>query len=159
MASNGGLPAGSLWRSCAVSLQLRCSPAPLQAEPWARAATVLAGQPLVAAVRATDCRGVSACHVGSFEVLDRCYDAVVIGAGGAGLRAAAGLVAHGLKTACFTMVFPTRSHTEAAQGGSMVALANMTEDDWRWHAYDTIKGTDWPEDRQGWAGTPRCCCS
>ena len=120
---------------------------PLQAEPWARATAVLTGQPLVAAVRATDCRGVSACHVGSFEVLDRCYDAVVIGAGGAGLRAAAGLVSHGLKTACIAMAFPTRSHTLAAQGGSMVALANMTEDDWRWHAYDTIKGTDWPGDQ------------
>jgi len=80
-------------------------------------------------------------------VFDHHYDAVVVGAGGAGLRAAAGLVGHGLKTACITKVFPTRSHTVAAQGGINGALANMTEDDWRWHAYDTIKGSDWLGDQ------------
>jgi len=80
-------------------------------------------------------------------VFDHSYDAVVIGAGGAGLRAAAGLVGHGLKTACITKVFPTRSHTVAAQGGINGALANMTEDDWRWHAYDTVKGADWLGDQ------------
>ena len=78
---------------------------------------------------------------------DHFYDAVVIGAGGAGLRAASGLVAHGLKTACISKVFPTRSHTVAAQGGINAALGNMTEDDWRWHAYDTIKGSDWLGDQ------------
>lgn len=80
-------------------------------------------------------------------MFDHHYDAVVVGAGGAGLRAAAGLVGHGLKTACITKVFPTRSHTVAAQGGINGALANMTEDDWRWHAYDTIKGSDWLGDQ------------
>ena len=80
-------------------------------------------------------------------VHDHYYDAVVIGAGGAGLRAASGLVAHGLKTACISKLFPTRSHTVAAQGGINAALANMTEDDWRWHAYDTVKGSDWLGDQ------------
>merc|ERR1740133_442138 len=85
--------------------------------------------------------------VGRFEVYDHQYDALIVGAGGAGLRAAAGCVAHGLKTACVTKVFPTRSHTVAAQGGINGALANMTEDDWRWHAYDTVKGADWLGDQ------------
>jgi succinate dehydrogenase (ubiquinone) flavoprotein subunit len=80
-------------------------------------------------------------------VHDHFYDAIVIGAGGAGLRAASGLVAHGLKTACISKLFPTRSHTVAAQGGINGALANMTEDDWRWHAYDTVKGSDWLGDQ------------
>jgi succinate dehydrogenase (ubiquinone) flavoprotein subunit len=64
----------------------------------------------------------------------------VVGAGGAGLRAAVGLTEAGLKTACVSKLFPTRSHTVAAQGGINAALGNMTEDDWRWHMYDTIKG-------------------
>jgi succinate dehydrogenase (ubiquinone) flavoprotein subunit len=71
----------------------------------------------------------------------------VLGAGGAGLRAAFGLVEKGFKTACITKLFPTRSHTVAAQGGINAALGNMTEDDWRWHAYDTIKGSDWLGDQ------------
>jgi len=69
------------------------------------------------------------------------------GAGGAGLRAAFGLAESGLKTACITKLFPTRSHTVAAQGGINAALGNMTEDDWRWHAYDTVKGSDWLGDQ------------
>ena len=81
--------------------------------------------------------------INGVTVHDHFYDALVIGAGGAGLRAASGLVAHGLKTACLSKLFPTRSHTVAAQGGINAALGNMTEDDWRWHAYDTIKGSDW----------------
>merc|ERR1719267_86065 len=85
--------------------------------------------------------------VGQFEVYDHHYDALIVGAGGAGLRAAAGCVAAGLKTACLTKVFPTRSHTVAAQGGINAALANMTPDDWRWHAYDTVKGSDWLGDQ------------
>mmetsp|Transcript_61666 Transcript_61666/g.147137 ORF Transcript_61666/g.147137 Transcript_61666/m.147137 type:complete len:630 (+) Transcript_61666:84-1973(+) len=92
-------------------------------------------------------RTVTTTKIGDYEVFDHSYDAVVIGAGGAGLRAAAGLVGHGLKTACITKVFPTRSHTVAAQGGINGALANMTEDDWRWHAYDTVKGADWLGDQ------------
>lgn len=75
------------------------------------------------------------------------YDALVIGAGGAGLRATLGLAAQGLKTACISKVFPTRSHTVAAQGGISAALGNMGEDDWRWHMYDTIKGSDWLGDQ------------
>merc|ERR550514_2620840 len=85
--------------------------------------------------------------VGRLEVYDHHYDALIVGAGGAGLRAAAGCVAAGLKTACLTKVFPTRSHTVAAQGGINAALANMTKDDWRWHAYDTVKGADWLGDQ------------
>eukprot|EP00921_Rhytidocystis_pertsovi_P008625 GHVQ01014075.1.p1 GENE.GHVQ01014075.1~~GHVQ01014075.1.p1 ORF type:complete len:689 (+),score=101.65 GHVQ01014075.1:280-2346(+) len=82
-----------------------------------------------------------------YTVVDHQYDAVVVGAGGAGLRAAFGLAEQGFKTACITKVFPTRSHTVAAQGGINAALANMTEDDWRWHAYDTVKGADWLGDQ------------
>jgi succinate dehydrogenase (ubiquinone) flavoprotein subunit len=68
---------------------------------------------------------------------------VVVGAGGSGLRAALGLTEKGFKTACITKLFPTRSHTVAAQGGINAALGNMDKDDWRWHAYDTVKGADW----------------
>lgn len=75
------------------------------------------------------------------------YDVVVVGAGGAGLRATMGLAAAGLKTACITKVFPTRSHTVAAQGGMSAALGNMGEDNWRWHMYDTVKGSDWLGDQ------------
>lgn len=82
-----------------------------------------------------------------YEIVDHEYDAIVIGAGGAGLRAALGLTQQGLKTACISKLFPTRSHTVAAQGGINAALGNMTEDDWRWHAYDTVKGSDWLGDQ------------
>jgi len=82
-----------------------------------------------------------------YEFIDHTYDVVVIGAGGAGLRATFGLAEAGLKTACVTKVFPTRSHTVAAQGGISAALGNMGEDDWRWHMYDTVKGSDWLGDQ------------
>jgi len=82
-----------------------------------------------------------------YTVIDHTYDAIVVGAGGAGLRAAFGCVEAGLKTACISKLFPTRSHTVAAQGGINAALGNMTEDDWRWHAYDTVKGSDWLGDQ------------
>src|SRR5579885_2197114 len=75
------------------------------------------------------------------------YDVIVVGAGGAGLRATLGLAAKGLTTACITKVFPTRSHTVAAQGGISAALGNMGPDDWRWHMYDTVKGSDWLGDQ------------
>jgi succinate dehydrogenase / fumarate reductase, flavoprotein subunit len=83
----------------------------------------------------------------AYELIDHTYDVVVVGAGGAGLRATLGLAEKGLKTACITKVFPTRSHTVAAQGGMSAALANMGEDDWRWHMYDTVKGSDWLGDQ------------
>ncbi|MBB4286911.1 succinate dehydrogenase flavoprotein subunit [Roseospira goensis] len=79
--------------------------------------------------------------------IDHDYDVVVVGAGGAGLRATFGAVAEGLKTACLTKVFPTRSHTVAAQGGVGAALGNMAEDRWDWHMYDTVKGSDWLGDQ------------
>ena len=82
-----------------------------------------------------------------YNIIDHTYDVVVVGAGGAGLRATMGLAEAGLKTACVTKVFPTRSHTVAAQGGISAALGNMGEDDWRWHMYDTIKGSDWLGDQ------------
>ncbi len=82
-----------------------------------------------------------------YEFIDHTYDVVVIGAGGAGLRATFGLAEAGFKTACVTKVFPTRSHTVAAQGGISAALGNMGEDDWRWHMYDTVKGSDWLGDQ------------
>jgi succinate dehydrogenase / fumarate reductase flavoprotein subunit len=84
---------------------------------------------------------------GAYRIVDHTYDVVVVGAGGAGLRACLGLGAAGLKTACLTKVFPTRSHTVAAQGGIGAALGNMGEDDWRWHMYDTVKGSDWLGDQ------------
>jgi len=83
----------------------------------------------------------------SYTLIEHKYDVVVVGAGGAGLRATFGMAAEGLKTACITKVFPTRSHTVAAQGGMSAALANMGPDDWRWHMYDTIKGSDWLGDQ------------
>ncbi|CAN5194922.1 succinate dehydrogenase flavoprotein subunit [soil metagenome] len=82
-----------------------------------------------------------------YEYVDHTYDVVVVGAGGAGLRATFGLAQQGLSTACLTKVFPTRSHTVAAQGGISAALGNMGEDDWRWHMYDTVKGSDWLGDQ------------
>jgi succinate dehydrogenase / fumarate reductase flavoprotein subunit len=83
----------------------------------------------------------------SYKIIDHKYDIVVVGAGGAGLRATSGMAQKGLKTACVTKVFPTRSHTVAAQGGVSAALGNMGPDDWRWHMYDTIKGSDWLGDQ------------
>mmetsp|Transcript_1013 Transcript_1013/g.1589 ORF Transcript_1013/g.1589 Transcript_1013/m.1589 type:complete len:637 (+) Transcript_1013:95-2005(+) len=85
--------------------------------------------------------------IGDYTVVDHEYDAVVVGAGGSGLRAAMGLSEAGFKTACVTKLFPTRSHTVAAQGGINAALGNMSEDDWRWHMYDTVKGSDWLGDQ------------
>ena len=83
----------------------------------------------------------------SYPITDHTYDCVVIGAGGAGLRATFGMTKAGLKTACITKVFPTRSHTVAAQGGIGAALGNMDEDSWQWHMYDTVKGSDWLGDQ------------
>jgi succinate dehydrogenase / fumarate reductase flavoprotein subunit len=83
----------------------------------------------------------------AYKIIDHTYDVVVVGAGGAGLRATLGAAQAGLKTACVTKVFPTRSHTVAAQGGISASLGNMGEDDWRWHMYDTVKGADWLGDQ------------
>jgi succinate dehydrogenase / fumarate reductase, flavoprotein subunit len=83
----------------------------------------------------------------AYEVTNHSYDVIVVGAGGAGLRATLGLAESGLSTACITKLFPTRSHTVAAQGGISAALGNMGEDDWRWHMYDTVKGSDWLGDQ------------
>jgi succinate dehydrogenase / fumarate reductase, flavoprotein subunit len=83
----------------------------------------------------------------AYEFVDHQFDVVVVGAGGSGLRAAIGCAEAGLKTACVTKVFPTRSHTVAAQGGISASLGNMGVDDWRWHMYDTVKGSDWLGDQ------------
>ncbi|MBM3643256.1 MAG: succinate dehydrogenase flavoprotein subunit [Alphaproteobacteria bacterium] len=83
----------------------------------------------------------------AYTVVDHEYDVVIVGAGGAGLRATFGMASKGLRTACITKVFPTRSHTVAAQGGISAALGNMGPDDWRWHMYDTVKGSDWLGDQ------------
>ncbi|MCG5530908.1 succinate dehydrogenase flavoprotein subunit [Halorhodospira halochloris] len=83
----------------------------------------------------------------AINTVEHAYDVVVVGAGGAGLRATFGMAEQGLNTACVTKVFPTRSHTVAAQGGVSAALGNMGEDDWRWHMYDTVKGSDWLGDQ------------
>jgi len=83
----------------------------------------------------------------AYPITDHSYDVIVVGAGGAGLRATFGMAEQGLRTACITKVFPTRSHTVAAQGGMSASLGNMGEDDWRWHMYDTVKGSDWLGDQ------------
>ena len=83
----------------------------------------------------------------AYNLVDHTYDVVVVGAGGSGLRATFGMGASGLKTACITKVFPTRSHTVAAQGGVAASLGNIDADDWRWHMYDTVKGSDWLGDQ------------
>ena len=83
----------------------------------------------------------------AYNIIDHYYDVVIIGAGGSGLRATLGVAESGLKTACISKVFPTRSHTVAAQGGIGAALGNMGEDNWRWHMYDTVKGSDWLGDQ------------
>jgi len=97
--------------------------------------------------RNTDSKVSNAMVSRDYPVVDHQYDAVVVGAGGAGLRAAFGLAEEGFKTACITKLFPTRSHTVAAQGGINAALGHMEEDDWRWHFYDTVKGSDWLGDQ------------
>ena len=81
------------------------------------------------------------------KVVQHNYDAIVIGAGGAGLRATMGLAEKNYKVACISKLFPTRSHTVAAQGGINAALGNVTKDDWKWHFYDTVKGSDWLGDQ------------
>ena len=91
--------------------------------------------------------GAPAVNGRAYPIEDHTYDVVVVGAGGAGLRAVVGCAEAGLRTACITKVFPTRSHTVAAQGGIAAALGNMGEDDWRWHMYDTVKGADWLGDQ------------
>ncbi len=83
----------------------------------------------------------------AYKIIDHVYDAVVVGAGGSGLRATMGIAEAGLKTACITKVFPTRSHTVAAQGGIAASLGNMGPDHWTWHMYDTVKGSDWLGDQ------------
>ena len=83
----------------------------------------------------------------TYKLVHHNYDVIVVGAGGAGLRATFGMAQKGLKTACLTKVFPTRSHTVAAQGGMSAALGNMGVDKWQWHFYDTIKGADWLGDQ------------
>jgi succinate dehydrogenase / fumarate reductase, flavoprotein subunit len=83
----------------------------------------------------------------SYTFIDHTFDVVVVGAGGAGLRATQGTVEAGLTTACITKVFPTRSHTVAAQGGIAASLGNLGEDSWQWHMYDTVKGSDWLGDQ------------
>lgn len=83
----------------------------------------------------------------AYPITDHTFDVVVVGAGGAGLRATVGCSQAGLRTACVTKVFPTRSHTVAAQGGISASLGNMGEDNWQWHMYDTVKGSDWLGDQ------------
>ena len=85
--------------------------------------------------------------IANYSITDHEFDVIVVGAGGAGLRATFGMAQKGLNTACISKVFPTRSHTVAAQGGISAALGNMGEDDWRWHMFDTIKGSDWLGDQ------------
>jgi succinate dehydrogenase (ubiquinone) flavoprotein subunit len=115
----------------------------LRANVLSRSLAVQASQ-----TRNTDAKHTSGARVASnYKIIDHTYDAVVVGAGGAGLRAAYGLSTAGFKTAVISKLFPTRSHTVAAQGGINAALGNMENDDWRWHMYDTVKGSDWLGDQ------------
>lgn len=107
----------------------------------------LSGKILPATSTQTQLKRFNSSSIKSYPIIDHTFDAVVVGAGGAGLRAAFGLVEKGFKTACITKLFPTRSHTVAAQGGINAALGNMEPDDWRWHMYDTVKGSDWLGDQ------------
>src|SRR3569623_1164542 len=91
----------------------------------------------------------------AYQIIDHTYDVVVVGAGGSGLRAPMGAAETGLKTACITNVFPTRSHTVAAQGGIAASLGNMGPDHWTWHMYDTVKGSDWLGDQDAIEYLPR----
>src|SRR5213595_3876541 len=97
--------------------------------------------------RAANRGGAPATNGKAYPIEDHTYDVVVVGAGGAGLRAVVGCSEAGLRTACITKVFPTRSHTVAAQGGISAALSNMEKDDWRWHMFDTVRGSDWLGDQ------------
>merc|ERR1712137_262204 len=112
---------------------------------WTPAASFHASRPVHKVVsHSQPDLGETQSHItSSVPVIDHTYDAIVVGAGGAGLRAALGLTEKGFNTACISKLFPTRSHTVAAQGGINAALGNQTEDDWNWHAYDTVKGSDW----------------
>eukprot|EP00512_Aurantiochytrium_limacinum_P002840 CAMPEP_0171495422 /NCGR_PEP_ID=MMETSP0958-20121227/6138_1 /TAXON_ID=87120 /ORGANISM="Aurantiochytrium limacinum, Strain ATCCMYA-1381" /LENGTH=628 /DNA_ID=CAMNT_0012029413 /DNA_START=30 /DNA_END=1916 /DNA_ORIENTATION=+ len=114
-----------------------------------RHASLKAARPSAARVAAArnSSRALSTSTSGEYTIVDHEFDVVVVGAGGAGLRAAMGAAEAGFKTACVTKLFPTRSHTVAAQGGINAALGNITKDDWRWHAYDTVKGADWLGDQ------------
>src|SRR3954466_15169562 len=116
----------------------------------------LRAQPGAAVSRRRRCRArfVRAGHhrlrrrrLSAYQIVDHTYDVVVVGAGGSGLRATMGAAGAGLKTACITKVFPTRSHTVAAQGGIAASLGNMGPDHWTWHMYDTVKGSDWLGDQ------------
>ncbi len=99
------------------------------------------------ATNGTSAQGAPALGGKAYPITDHTYDIVVVGAGGSGLRASVGCAQAGLKTACISKVFPTRSHTVAAQGGISASLGNMGPDDWRWHMYDTVKGSDWLGDQ------------
>jgi succinate dehydrogenase flavoprotein subunit len=99
------------------------------------------------ATNGSSAQGAPALGGKAYPITDHTYDVVVVGAGGSGLRASVGCAQAGLKTACVSKVFPTRSHTVAAQGGISAALGNMGPDDWRWHMYDTVKGSDWLGDQ------------
>src|SRR5467141_2145723 len=97
--------------------------------------------------KAANGKGGPATNGHAYPIEDHTYDVIVVGAGGSGLRAVVGCSEAGLRTACISKVFPTRSHTVAAQGGIAASLGNMGEDDWRWHMYDTVKGSDWLGDQ------------
>ncbi|RMZ88801.1 hypothetical protein DV736_g3963, partial [Chaetothyriales sp. CBS 134916] len=136
------MSSSSIWRSLVPSAKfsrsLKSSRRHFSATP--RTAKLVTSQ----ALRAKEAQGFIN---GKYAVIDHHYDALVVGAGGAGLRATFGLAEAGFKTANVSKLFPTRSHTVAAQGGINAALGNMHEDDWRWHMYDTVKGSDWLGDQ------------
>ncbi|AET41531.1 succinate dehydrogenase flavoprotein subunit SDH1 Ecym_8248 [Eremothecium cymbalariae DBVPG len=131
----------------------RCSPR-LAAQPGSQVGSQVGQRPRGlasaspgAGAAAAAAEADSSSRHGQYHIVDHEYDCIVVGAGGAGLRAAFGLAEAGFKTACISKLFPTRSHTVAAQGGINAALGNIHKDDWKWHMYDTVKGSDWLGDQ------------
>ena len=131
-------------RSLQHLLHARClaSPPSTRSSPWRLETDAMDKTETTAAVPKS-----YAINGRAYPIIDHSFDVVVVGAGGSGLRATLGASQAGLKTACITKVFPTRSHTVAAQGGIAASLGNMGPDDWRWHMYDTVKGADWLGDQ------------
>src|SRR5271157_3444287 len=135
--------------ACARSSSITCTHAPawLRLSCWCAALQWCLGARVCSPSSSSSSAVEETAMPNSYDIIDHSFDVVVLGAGGAGLRATLGMVAAGLNTACITKVFPTRSHTVAAQGGISAALGNMEKDDWRWHMFDTVRGSDWLGDQ------------
>jgi FAD binding domain len=146
-AVTAGAAAAGGRRSCLGVGRTAAKAAALKSSATVTATRTFAGNSVISGGSRSTPSASSPSVIGDYTVVDHEYDAIVVGSGGSGLRAAMGLSEAGFRTACVTKLFPTRSHTVAAQGGINAALGNMSEDDWRWHMYDTVKGSDWLGDQ------------